>query len=165
MFAEISFYNVVLFLHIAAVVLAFGAVFAYPFFWGVARRGDERHLAYFHRVQGRIGQFLITPAGTVILLAGIYLAVDGPYDFGDPWIGITLLILIVLLGGGGAYFAPRENKLAELAERDVSRSGTDGPMKMSDEYERLFAQVKTVSYVAAGLVLVAIFLMVTKPGA
>ena len=30
MLAEISFYNVVLFVHIAAVVLAFGVTFSYP---------------------------------------------------------------------------------------------------------------------------------------
>ena len=51
---------------------------------------------------------------------------------------------------GGAYFGPREERLSELAE---------GP-----DYDRLFAQVRTVSYAAMLLVLVAAFFMVTKPG-
>ena len=164
MFADISLYNVVLFVHIVAVVVAFGVVFAYPLFWS-ARRGDERHLPYFHRMQSRIGKYLISPSLVVILLAGLYLAFDGPYDFGDPWIGATLLILLVIGGVGGGYLGPREEKLAELAQRDVTRASTDGPVTMSEDYERLFAQVRTVSLVLPALVLVAIFLMTTKPGA
>jgi uncharacterized membrane protein len=163
--ADVSLYNVVLFLHIVAVVLAFGVIFAYPLFMSVARRGDERHLPYLHRVQGRIGQYLISPALAVILLAGIYLAIDGPYDFGDPWILATLVILIVIGGVGGGYLAPNEEKLAELAQRDVTRSNAEGPITMSEEYEALFARFKTASNVLALLVLVAIFLMTTKPGA
>jgi len=165
MLAAISFYTFVLFIHIAAVVLAFGVVFAYPLFWGVARRGDERHLPYFHRVQERIGTRLISPALVVILLAGLYLAFDGPYEFGNPWIGATLAILIILGGVGGGYLAPRERKLAELAQRDVTRSNAEGALSMSEEYEQLFAKVRTGTYAMAGLVVLAIFLMVTKPGA
>jgi len=165
MLAEISFYNVVLFIHITAVVIAFGVTFAYPVALSFGHRGDPRHVAFFHRVQSLIGRRVIAPLGGVVLLAGLYLAIDGPYDFGDPWIGITLLILIVLLAGGGAYFGPREDRLAELAERDVEASATEGPVSFGPEYQQLFAQVKNVSYVAAGLILLAIFLMVTKPGA
>ncbi len=165
MLAAISFYNVVLFVHIAAVVLAFGVFFAYPVLWGVARRGDERHLPYLHRVQAQIEQRLVSPAMVVILLAGLYLAFDGPYDFGDPWIGATLLILIVIGGLGGGYLSPRERKLAELAQRDMTRSGAEAKAAMSDEYEQLFAKVRTVTYALLGLVLLAIFLMATKPGA
>src|SRR5215210_7987751 len=120
MLAEISFYNVVLFIHITAVVLAFGVAFAYPVVFAAARKSHRRHLPFFHRMQHVIGQRLIAPVGGVILLGGLYLAFDGPYEFGDPWIGITLLILIALLAVGGSYFGPRELRLAELAERDIA---------------------------------------------
>jgi len=165
MLAAISFYSFVLFVHIAAVVLGFGVIFAYPVFWEAARRGDERHLPFFHRVQSRLGARLISPALVVILLAGLYLAFDGPYEFSDPWIGATLLILIVLGGIGGGYLAPRERTLAELAQRDVTRSNAEGPLTMSDDYRQLFAKVRVASLAMCGLVLLAIFLMVTKPGA
>ena len=59
MLAEISFYNVVLFIHITAVVLAFGVTFAYPVVFAAARQSHRRHLPFFHRMQHVIGQRLI----------------------------------------------------------------------------------------------------------
>ena len=165
MLAEISFYNFVLFLHITGVVIAFGVVFTYPLVFAVARRSHQRHLPFFHTLQGLIGQRVISTFGTLILLAGFYLAIEGPYDFSDPWIGSTLLILIIILGGGGAYLGPNEQRLAELSRRDVDASPPDGPVSFSAEYEQLYARTRAVTLAFLGLVLVAIFLMVTKLGA
>ena len=164
MLAEISFYNVVLFVHIAAVVLAFGVTFSYPIAMSAARKGYERHMGFFHRMQEVVGQRLVGPLGGLVLLAGLYLAIEGPYDFGDPWIGGTLLILIIILGVGGGYLGPRESRLAELADRDLAASPSDGAVRFSEDYERGFRQVRTVTLVLNALILIAIFLMVTKPG-
>ena len=164
MLAEISFYNFVLFVHIAAVVLAFGVTFSFPLVMTYARRNDERHMAFYHRMQSLIGRRLIGPLGTLVLLAGVYLALEGPYDFGDPWIGSTLLLLIIIMGLGGGFLGPREARLAELADRDLAASPSDGAVRFSDDYERGFRQVRNVTLLLNALVLIAIFLMVTKPG-
>jgi uncharacterized membrane protein len=164
-FAEISFYNVVLFLHIAAVVLAFGVTFSFPIVLGFARRRYERHMSFYHRVQALIGSRLIGPLGGVVLLAGVYLAIKGPYDFGDPWIGTALLLLIIILGVGGGYMGPREERLADMAERDIAAGPGEGAVSFGQDYERLFTQVRTVNLALNALILIAIFLMVTKPGA
>jgi uncharacterized membrane protein len=163
--AEISFYNVVLFVHIAAVVLAFGVTFSFPIVLGVARQRYERHMGFYHRVQALIGSRLIGPLGGLVLLAGLYLAIKGPYEFGDPWIGITLLLLIIILGVGGGYVGPREERLAEMAERDVAASPGEGAVSFGQDYEHLFTQVRNVTLALNALILIAIFLMVTKPGA
>jgi len=165
MLAEISFYNLVLFVHIAAVVLAFGVTFSFPIVMSVARKGYERHMGFFHRMQAVIGSRLIGPLGGLVLLAGLYLAIKGPYDFGDPWIGITLVLLIIILGVGGGYIGVREERLADMAERDIAASAPDGAVRFSREYERLFAQVRGATLGINALILIAIFLMVTKPGA
>ena len=165
MLAEISFYNVVLFAHIAAVVLAFGVTFSFPIVMSVARRTHERHMAFHHRMQALIGARLIGPLGTLVLLAGIYLAIEGPYEFGDPWIGSTLLLLIIILGVGGGFLGPREERLAEMADRDIAASPGDGAVRFGEDYERVFGQVRTVTLVFNALILISIFLMVTKPGA
>jgi len=162
--AEISFYNVVLFIHIAAVVLAFGVTFSFPIVVGFARQRYERHMGFYHRVQALLGSRLIGPLGGLVLLAGLYLAIKGPYEFGDPWIGITLLLLIVILGVGGGYMGPREERLAEMSERDVAASPTEGAVRFGEDYEHLFAQVRNVNLALNALILIAIFLMVTKPG-
>ncbi len=135
--AAISLYSFVLFLHIAAVVIAFGGLFALPLLLGYGRR---RVRPACSRSCGAV----VNPAGLVVLAAGLYLAFDGPYEFGDPWIGSTLLILIVVMGIVGAYLTPRARRLADAAALLQFRRGL---------------------LVADILVLVAIFLMVTKPGA
>ena len=94
---------------------------------------------------------VVNPAGTVALIAGIYLASDRHY-WDESWVGVPLVILVVLMGITGAYFIPRQKRLAELAD-----AGGGG------DYATLAGQVRTVALVAAALVLVAIFFMVTKP--
>jgi Predicted integral membrane protein (DUF2269) len=163
--AEISFYNFVLFVHITSVVIAFGVAFTYPLVFSVARRSHRRHIPFFHSIEAVIGQRVIGPFATLVLLAGIYLAIQGPYDFSDPWIGATLLILIVIMGVAGGYLGPREKRLTELSQRDVDASPADGEVSFSAEYEALYARVHAFTWAILGLVLVAIFLMATKPGA
>jgi uncharacterized membrane protein len=142
--ATIRFYDVVLFVHIIGVVAAFGVVFSYPLLLAAARGGGSGAL---HAGLARVWQRVVTPAGTIVLLAGIYLASDGPYDMSEAWIGISLVILIVLLGMAGAFFIPRERQLAQ----------GDGDAAAIER------QLRTGATVAAALVLVAVFLMATKP--
>jgi uncharacterized membrane protein len=160
--ADISFYSFVLFIHIAAVVLAFGVTFTYALAFSIAHNGYQRHLPFLHHLQAVIGQRMIGPLGGLILLAGLYLVIDGPYDLSEPWIGIGLLITVVLLAGGGAYIGPREERLSELAARDIEGS-PEGTISLSAEYEQQYRRLRTVILVANALVLLAIFLMVTKP--
>ena len=144
MVPAILFYDVVVSVHVMAIVAAFGTWFAYPL---VVPRGD----ASAHRAQVRLSRAVVNPAGTLALIAGIYLASDRHY-WDESWVGVPLVILIVLMGITGAYFIPRQKRLAELADAGA------GP-----EYVALVGQVRTVALVAAALVLVAIFFMVAKP--
>jgi uncharacterized membrane protein len=159
----VTFYNIVIFIHISAAIIAFGVTFSYPIIDAILHRpGNLRHLAWWHRVQNEIGQKLITISATVLLIAGIYLAADGPYDFGNTFVSIGIIIIVVLLGTGGAYFSPRERKAAELAERDIAASA-GGEVKLSAEYEAVAQQLRIAGIVAGVLILLAVFLMVNKP--
>jgi uncharacterized membrane protein len=159
----ISFYNLVVFIHITAAIVAFGVTFAYPIVDAFLHRpGNLKHLAWWHRVQGELGPKLITSAATVLLLAGIYMAAAGPYGFGKAFVSIGLAIIAVLLGLGGAFFAPTERKAAELAERDIA-AAADGEIKLSKEYERVAARLRVVGILSSVLILIAVFVMVIKP--
>ena len=155
----ITFYDVVLTAHILAVVVAFGVVFAYPVIDAFARSSLPTDLAALHRLHLVLARSVITPAMVVVLLAGLYLALDR-FSLGDPWIGATLAILIVLFGLTGAVLTPADKRLAALAERDAGAGG--GP---SAEYEEQRRKADAVGGLALLLVIVAIFLMVAKPGA
>ena len=144
MVAAVLFYDVVLAVHILAVVAAFGVWFAYPL---LVARGD----AGAHRAQVRVARMVVTPAGTVALLAGVYLATDRHF-WSEAWVGVPLLILVALMGLTGGYFIPRQERLAQLAE-----SGARG------DYAALFTQVARVMALAVLLVVLAVFIMATKP--
>ncbi len=160
---KVSFYNVVLFLHITSAIVAFGVTFAYPLFVRVAHRSDPAMLAYLHRAQGYVGSRLITGGATVVLITGIIMAATSDaYDFSDPFVSAGLVIVIVLLGLGGAFFAPQERKLAELAERDVAAAG-GGRVTLSRDYHAAFQRWTMGSALAVTLVLIAVLLMVIKP--
>jgi uncharacterized membrane protein len=159
----IYFYDVVLSVHIMAIVAAFGVTFAYPILGVYVSREHPRFLPVMHSAQERIARVLITPAATLALLAGFYLASDRDY-IGKVWVIIPLVILIALLGLGGALFGPGEKRAAELATRDVAASAPDGPVTLSPEYQALSSRLARAGLLASALVLVAIFFMAAKPG-
>lgn len=152
------FYDVVLTIHILAVVLAFGVVFAYPIIDSQMKRAGPAALPNLHRLHLVLATRLVQPAMTVVLLAGLYLALDR-WSLGDPWISATFAILIVLFGLTGAILIPADKRLTELAERDLQAGS--GP---SADYVALSRRADIVGSVALLLVVVAIFLMTAKPG-
>jgi uncharacterized membrane protein len=155
----ITFYDVVLTVHILAVVIAFGVVFAYPVIDAYIRRAAPGNLVALHQLHVVLSRRLVQPAMTVVLLAGLYLATDR-WSLGDPWISATFAILIVLFALTGAVLTPADVRLAQLAERDANAGG--GP---SPDYERERRRTDLFGAVALTLVVVAIFLMTAKPGA
>jgi uncharacterized membrane protein len=155
----IVLYDVVLFVHVLAVLLAFGVTFAYPLLDAHVRRTNRGDLVALHRFQVFLTSRLITPAMVVVLVAGIYLATDR-WSLGDPWIAVTFAILIVLFGLAGAVLTPTERRLLELGQRDAGSGGEASP-----DYEREARRYAMVGRLFGLLVVVAVFLMTVKPGA
>lgn len=143
-----------------AVVVAFGVTFAYPLFDVIGHRLDPRAIPWYHRMQVLIGQRLITPGLAVVLIAGIYLA-SKLHQWGQFYVQWGLAVAVVLGALGGLFFAPRERRLAELAERDLSASA-GAEVTWSEEYlatRRLNAIVGSASSL---LVLVTVYLMTVQ---
>jgi uncharacterized membrane protein len=158
--ADISLYSLSVFVHVSAVVVGLGATFAEALLFPVAMRTGTRHVPYVHRVQLAINQRLATPALAVIVLTGIYQTIDGDWDFGSFWISATFAIVIAIGALNGAYFIPTDRKLAAMAEREL-----DGGGRLSDEYQSAARREGMIGALTGILVLLAVFLMVTKPGA
>jgi uncharacterized membrane protein len=153
----VLFYNVVLAVHIAAIVIAFGATFAYGVMVAVFARTAPEGVPAFHRSQQRLDQVIITPFATLALVAGAYMASDRHY-WSETWVTVPLVILVVLMGLTGAFFIPHERRAAELAERDLAAGRPFGP-----EYQAVSRRIAGVGALAGVLVLVAIFFMAAKP--
>jgi hypothetical protein len=159
----VTFYTFVLAIHIAAIVIAFGVTFAYPVMYAVGIGKEPRSMPGVHRIQDAVGTFVISPFMGLALLAGIYLA-GKLHTFSDFYVQWGIGAIVVLGGLGGGFFAPRERKLAELAERDVAAAGS-GAVSFSQEYQDLRRQVLMVNVFGIALVLLTIFFMVAQTGA
>jgi hypothetical protein len=159
----VTLFSVVLAVHIMAVVVAFGVTFAYPVMYAVGQRSEQRAMPALHRIQDHIGKRVISPGMVVVLVAGIYLAskLETWSVFYVQW-GFGVIIVIGALGG--AFFAPRERRLAELAERDIASSGA-GEVSFSAEYRTLRRLVFRVNLLASLLILLTIYFMATQTGA
>ena len=162
----VTSYDFSLFLHIAAVMVGFGATFAESIMFPVAMKLSVRHLPYVHRLQLAINQYFATPALVVVLATGFYQQAEGNWELGDFWISGTLAIVIVIGGLLGAYFIPADRRLGPLVQREIDAAGP-GEIKLSDlsdEYRRKGRMEGVVGTLVGILLIVAVYLMVTKPG-
>ena len=158
MLATITAYSVGLFIHILAVVLAFGPTFGYGFFIGFADANAPAAVPAVNRAVRLTNLFLVTPAMIVVLAAGFYLVSKGDISMSESWITVGLVAIIVLFGLIHGFFNPRTRMAIQLAERDLAAGGV-----LSDEYRRVSAQMARVGQLAGLIVAVAIFFMVVKP--
>jgi uncharacterized membrane protein len=160
-------FEVSLFLHLTAVMVGFGATFAEAIMFPVAMRTNVRHLPYVHRLQLAINQWLATPALVVVLATGIYQVTDQEiYGFDQFWISAALTIVIVIGALLGGYFIPADRKLAPMVEREIAALG-DREISLADlsaEYQRRGRLEGIVGTVVGILLIVVVYLMVTKPG-
>ena len=160
----VSAYEFSLFLHITAVVVGLGATFAEAIMFPVAMRLDPRHLPYVHALQLAINRYLATPALLIVVITGLYQVSEGNWKLGSSWISATFAIVIIIGGLLGAYFVPADRRLGAMVTRELEAAG-DGPVTLSDEYQRGARTEGVVGTVTGLLIVIAIFLMVTKLGA
>jgi uncharacterized membrane protein len=163
MTVALTFFDAVKFLHVAAVVSAWGVTFAYPVLQRAAERQDPRALPYFWSTVTRIGLVIIAPGALLILATGIVMVVDSDvFGFGDLFVTVGMVAIIVLIAFGPLFFTPAERKLAEAAKRDIAAAGA-GEVRLGDDYQAASRRYALVGNINVLIVLVAIFFMVVKP--
>ena len=138
----VSFYEVVLTAHVAAVVFAFGALFAYPWLPGGTPAA--------HDARRRLLSVVVERGALLALVFGLYLAVDADV-FGEVWVMVPLGALVAIGGLVGSVMIPGERRLADPGLAEPGRA----------EVER---RVRGAALGSTALVLVALFFMVTKAG-
>jgi len=157
--ATVTFYSVVVFFHIAAVVIGFGPTFAYGAYMATAQREGGQAIPLIGRTIVFWDRTVNTAAMTLILLTGIYLASDGPYGTGSFFISWGFVAIVILFALTHAFFIPMTRRAVELAERDLA--APDG--KLSAEFEALSGQLAKVGIAAGLLVILTIYVMTAKP--
>jgi hypothetical protein len=150
-------YKIALFLHVLAVVLAFGPTFGYALFFSVAPQHPRATPAILAGVQ-KCDKYLVGPGMLVIIIAAFYMQIDGDWDTSEAFISVGFLAWALLLALQQAFFTPQVRKAIELAERDLKAGDT-----LSDEFEALSERIGKVGTLAGLVVVVTIFFMTYKP--
>ena len=157
----VRLYDVILAVHIMAVVVAFGVTFAYPIIFAVGARSDPRSLPVLHRISYTVERLLVNPGLLLVLAAGIYLASKG-HHWSEFFVQWGLAVVVVIGAGVGAVTIPMSKRAQQLAERDIAAAG-DGPIEMSAEYQAVVRRLSIVGSLLSVLVLVTILFMAIKP--
>lgn len=149
--AEVLFYDVMVFFHITAMVLAFGPTFAYAVFFAVAANTNPaalptvgRGVLAWDRTAGTLGML-------VVLASGIYLAVDRDL-FSEFFVSWGLAAIVILFGLAHGFFIPTTKKYVAAAE-----AGRD------DEVQALTARFNVVGPLAGLIVVLTIYVMTAQP--
>lgn len=152
-------YKIALFLHILAVVLAFGPTFGYGILFSVLPQNPRATPAILAAIQ-KIDRYLVNPGMIVLLLAGIYLLIasDKVWKGDEAFIVVGFLAIIALFGMQHGFFQPQIRNLKALAERDLKGGDT-----LSEEFQALGGRVGQVGSAAGLIVVVTIFFMTYKP--
>src|SRR4051812_44374919 len=102
----VTFYSVVLWLHISAVVLAFGPTFAFGLYITLAQSKYPRAIPPLGESQIATARSFVALGGILTFSAGMSLIALDPWDFTGFFPIWGLLANIVLLGLAHGFFRP-----------------------------------------------------------
>lgn len=152
-------FHAVLAIHVVSVLVAFGAIFAHPLVFSLARSGDPSSLPLLHRIEYTVERRLVLPGLLVALISGVYLT-----GWTDRWsvffVQWGILAILVIAAALGAVMMPLARRARALAERDA-RASAGARIELSEEYGAVARRLTAVSLLLGVLVLVTIFFMNT----
>jgi uncharacterized membrane protein len=167
--ATVTFTDVVLAIHILAVIIGFGGVFAFPFVFGTMARSEPTVIPLLLRTRQRLGRFLINPGLLVIVLAGVYLA-SKEHQWSSFYVGWGIIAALVLGALEGSVVIRSAGKLADQAERDLAATavpagGQRTSATWSSEYMGALRRFTLAGNAMAAIVVLTVFFMATHLGA
>ena len=160
--AAVEFFQVVLAIHILAVVIGFGVTFAYPILFAAARRADPAVLPWLYRTMQRFGRFLVNPGLLVVVLAGVYLA-SHLHQWKLFYVQWGIGAAIVIGAVEGSFMIPREGRLAKIADRDLA-AVEGGGVTWSEDYNRTLRQLSVGGLILNLIVIATVFMMAAHVG-
>ena len=153
-------FKLLLFLHVAAVVVALGPTFAFPFLDGIANRKGVAATRFAHQFEQRLETIWIRPGAILLFLFGLGMILkdDDLREDMPVWlmIGATWFVVAFLV----ALFVQGRNLKNALAALD----GVPDDAPLPDAYTAVSKRVQMVGGLLGLSVVCIAFLMVWKPG-
>lgn len=151
----VSLYELLLLLHVTAVIVWVGAVTATDLLWMRAERTREpAELAKMGQLQEYLTPRLFIPASLLSLVFGVLLVPAGPWSFGDLWIVVGLAGFAASFLTGLLYLRPQGERMGEI----IAHHGPGSP-----EARRHGKKLLVVARVQLVLLFLVVADMVLKP--
>jgi uncharacterized membrane protein len=149
----VTWYEFLLFVHVSGAIVWIGGAFVFQVYGMVElRSGDTAAIARFAGNAGRIGERLFVPTSLVVVLAGIWLMIDGDWPWGRLWVVFALVAFAgsFLLGAG--VLGPTAKRIEVVGPETA-------------EGQRLIRRVFALLRVDLLFLFAIVFAMTTKPTA
>jgi uncharacterized membrane protein len=159
--ASVTFYDVVLWLHVSAVVVGFGSTFAYGVLLASVGRSSPRGLPALLGAVQRNDRSLVTIGGVLVLVTGIYLAAVGG-TLSSFFVAWGIVAVVVLLGLTHGVFIPTERRAQAAAERDIEAAGS-ADVELGHDFNRANKRLSALGTVAGLIIVLTVYVMVAKP--
>ena len=149
-------YEWLLFFHIAASIVWLGGGVAIQILAVRANRADDpvRMTTIAHEAEW-VGMRIFLPSSLIVLIIGVILTIDGPWDFGQTWIILALIGFGISFVTGAAYLGPESGRIGKL----LAAEGPESPAVRA-RIQRIFL----VSRIELVLLYLIALDMVIKPG-
>ena len=156
---------ILLFLHVGGAIIGFGPSFAFPILGPMAGR-EAQHGNFALRFQHRVATKLILPLAIFQGVTGLLLIWKVGYNiFATGWLLAGIALYLVLLGMNMGIALPTVSRLIALtsAPPPVSPTGASPPSGPPPEVAALVRRGRLLGMLSAVIIVVIVFLMVTKP--
>jgi uncharacterized membrane protein len=163
----VNWYLIVKFLHILAVTITIGGMFARQLIRSIAKRSDDvSKVKTLMDVAVRIDRVMVIPWSNLILIAGLVLAIMQKWPIlgflqgaSQNWLLVSNILLIVMILLIPAVFIPHNKKVEVLLQTALleSRVTPELRLALNDKTNKM------AHYAEEVIVLVITGLMVLKP--
>lgn len=156
---------ILMFLHVGGAILAFGPTFAFAFFGPMGGR-EPQHLNFVLRLQDRIASRLVLPLAIFQGVTGLLLVWRIGFDLlTRGWLLLGIALYLIALGASIFILVPTLKKLIEATASAPPAPALGAPPRSGPppHIAALVKRGRRTSMMNAVLILVIVFLMVTKP--
>ena len=92
-----NLYRFLVFLHVLTVIVGFGSTFVYPLLGNEAKKHPGLEAKGISNANLLAGQRLTEPAIYAAGALGVVLVFVGPFEWEDPWVGLSLVLYVAAL--------------------------------------------------------------------
>jgi uncharacterized membrane protein len=142
------------FIHVLLAIVAVGFNTSYGIWLARAAKAPQATQSHVLRTIKFLDDRFANPAYGLLLITGLFMAFSAGIPFSRLWIALGIGLWLVLVFIGLGVYTPTLRDQIRVLE-------SEGPG--SDEYQRLAARGRTVGIVLGIIVVIIVFLMVTKP--